>query len=310
MIFRLSVDLDFNYRHLDEKDWGETRTDIDTRVKDMLYRQGYNSSDLAINASYPLIRITVKYTNTLGTNDNFKLEIGYMRRMPVLKHESTREFLHLGTQETFPIKTPTIEELFANKWCTLLYRGTPRDFFDVYQISKNKLDLETFRKCFIIDSLMRGKTKFHKINIEKTLKSINLDSNLRNVLQTEQLSKLDINEMKDKVKEFSQKILETLTQKEIKAIDRFYQLKQFEPNLIDKKGIFHPKIKDHPAIQRTLQKLLTEKNKIEHFKEGSLWGKSLLWVAEKSLRSHYLGGGIFCGKFGETFGGFLRDYKL
>ena len=88
----------------------------------------------------------------------------------------------------------------------LLYRGTPRDLFDVYQISKNKIDFETFRKCSIIDSLMRGKTKLHKINIEKTLESINLDSNLRNVLQTEQGSKLDLNEMKEKVKEFSQNI--------------------------------------------------------------------------------------------------------
>jgi predicted nucleotidyltransferase component of viral defense system len=219
-----------------------------------------------------LARITVKYTNSFGTNDNFKLEIGYMRRIPVLKNESTEEFKHIGTQETFPIKTPIKEELFANKWCTLLYRGTPRDLFDVYQISKNKIDLETFRKCSIIDSLMRGKTKLHKINIEKTLESINLDSNLRNVLQTEQLSKLDINEMKEKVKEFSQKTMETLTQNEIKAIDRFYQLKQFEPNLIDEKGIFHPKIKDHPAIQRTPKTVHKEKTRLNDFKKrGGVW---------------------------------------
>jgi predicted nucleotidyltransferase component of viral defense system len=195
-----------------------------------------------------------------------------MRRIPVLKNESTEEFKHIGTQETFPIKTPIKEELFANKWCTLLYRGTPRDLFDVYQISKNKIDLETFRKCSIIDSLMRGKTKLHKINIEKTLESINLDSNLRNVLQTEQLSKLDINEMKEKVKEFSQKTMETLTQNEIKAIDRFYQLKQFEPNLIDEKGIFHPKIKDHPAIQRTPKTVHKEKTRLNDFKKrGGVW---------------------------------------
>ena len=181
-----------------------------------------------------------------------------MRRIPVLRNESTEEFKHIGTRETFQIKNPIKEELFANKWCTLLYRGTPRDLFDVYQISKNKIDLEIFRKCSIIDSLMRGKTKLHKINIEKTLESINLDSNLRNVLQTEQLSKLDINEIKEQVKEFSQKTMETLTQNEIKAIDNFYQLKNFEPTLIDEKGIFNPKIKDHPAIQRTLQKMSTK----------------------------------------------------
>ena len=106
---------------------------------------------------------------------------------------------------------------------------------------------------------MRGKTKLHKINIEKTLESINLDSNLRNVLQTEQGSKLDLNEIKEKVKEFSQKTMETLTQNEIKAIDNFYQLRNFEPTLIDEKGILHPKIKDPPAIQRTIQKISIKK---------------------------------------------------
>lgn len=180
-----------------------------------------------------------------------------MRRIPILKTESTEEFKHIGTQETYPIKTPTKEELFANKWCTLLYRGTPRDLFDVYQISTSKIDLETFRKCSIIDSLMRGKTEIHKLSIDKILEPINLNSNLRNVLQTEMLSKLDINEMKEKVKEFSKKTLETFTQNEIKAIDHFNRLKQFEPNLIDEKRIFHPNIKNHPSIQRALQKLST-----------------------------------------------------
>ena len=258
-IYRLSVDLDFNYRHLDEKDWGETRKDIDAKLKELLYRQGYSSSDLAISASYPLARITVSYTNTLGTNDSFKLEIGYMRRIPVLKTESTEEFVHIGTHETFHVKTPAKEELFANKLCTLLYRGTPRDLFDVYRISKSKIDLEIFRKCSIIDSLMRGKPELHKLDIEKIVESINLDSNLRNVLQAEMLSKLDIDEMKEDVKEFSQKIMGYLTQNEINAIDRFYRLQQFEPNLIDNRGIFHSNIKDHPAIQRIAQKLSKEK---------------------------------------------------
>jgi len=38
-IFRLSVDLDLNYRHLDTKDWGEVRNEIDQKIKDLLYRQ-------------------------------------------------------------------------------------------------------------------------------------------------------------------------------------------------------------------------------------------------------------------------------
>jgi hypothetical protein len=36
---RLSVDLDFNNRHLYSRDWGKVRDDIDDRVKLILYTQ-------------------------------------------------------------------------------------------------------------------------------------------------------------------------------------------------------------------------------------------------------------------------------
>lgn len=36
-IQRLSIDLDFNYRHLDEGDWGVVRDQIDDRIKRLLY---------------------------------------------------------------------------------------------------------------------------------------------------------------------------------------------------------------------------------------------------------------------------------
>jgi len=78
-ILRLSTDLDFNYRHTDVADWGEVRKEIDEKLKDLLYRQQYRKADIAINASYPLTRFTIKYANALGSEDNFKVEIGYMR---------------------------------------------------------------------------------------------------------------------------------------------------------------------------------------------------------------------------------------
>lgn len=71
-ILRLSIDLDLNYRHLDKKDWGEVRSEIDERIKTLLYRQGYEKSDITISPSYPLARFTLQYTNTLGSKDNFK----------------------------------------------------------------------------------------------------------------------------------------------------------------------------------------------------------------------------------------------
>lgn len=254
-ILRLSTDLDLNYRHLDTKDWGEVRSEIDERIKALLYRQGYEKSEIAISPSYPLARITVQYTNTLGSKDNFNIEIGYMRRIPILKTDTLAAFKHIGTQETFPIKTPINEELFANKWCVLLYRGTPRDLFDVYQITKMSIDFEVFRKCAIVDSLMREKPKLYEINIKDTISEIPIDSSLRNLLQADKFSKLNFKEMTEQTINFSREIMENLTENEIEAIDQFFELKSFKPNLIDEKGIFHEKIKEHPAIQWVLTKL-------------------------------------------------------
>jgi len=254
-ILRLSIDLDLNYRHLNTKDWGEVRKEIDEKIKNLLYRQGYKESNIAINPSYPLARFTIQYTNTAGINDNFTLETGYMRRYPILKNETTAAFKHIGTQETFPIKTPIKEELFANKWCALLYRQTPRDLFDTYQITKTNIDHTLFRKCAIVDSLMRGKPKLYEIDIAETLTKIPIDSSLRNLLQTDKLSKYNFKKTTEQTTKFSKTMIANLTQNEIKAIDQFYNLRTFKPNLIDEKGIFHEKISEHPAILWALTNL-------------------------------------------------------
>jgi predicted nucleotidyltransferase component of viral defense system len=251
-ILRVSIDLDLNYRHIDTKDWGEIRNEVDKRIKEILYRQRYERSDIAINSSYPLARFTVKYTNTLNSQDGFRIETGYMRRTPILKTDTMADFKHIGTQETFKIKTPTREELFANKWCTLLYRKTPRDLFDTYQTTKMKFDHETFRKCAIIDSLTRKKPKLYEINPE-IIGKIAIDSSLRNLLQTQKFSESDFKSMTTQVTEFTKKQLANLTPNEIKAIDQFFDHKNFRPDLIDEKEIFHKEIKEYPAILRALQ---------------------------------------------------------
>ena len=253
-ILRLSVDLDFNYRHLDEKDWGEVRDEIDETIKALLYRQGYAKNDLAISPTYPLARFTVDYNSTQGLNDSFRIEIGYMRRYPILKQDTLADFKHIGTQETFPIKTPQREELFSNKWCTLLYRKTARDLFDLHQILSLKMNQNTFRKCAIIDSLMRGNPKLYQINLDKAINGIPMDSSLSNLLQTEKASTLNFDEMRKKVIRFSQLTITALTKEELELIDQFFDAKKFKPDLIDEEGIFHEKLKDHPSIQRMLTK--------------------------------------------------------
>ena len=253
-ILRLSIDLDFNYRHIDTPDWGDVRKEIDEKLKDLIYRQKYNKRNVAINASYPLTRFTVKYLNTLGSEDSVKIEIGYLRRTPILKTDTLADFKHVGTQETFKIKTPQKEELFANKWCTLLYRKTPRDLFDTYQITRIKFNHKISRKCAIIDSLTHERPKIHQIDtgfIEK----IPIDSSLRNLLQIRNTQKHDFPKIVRTVKEFTQTQLTSITKDEKKAVDQFYDHKTFNPQLIDNTGLFHEKINEYPAALRTLQKI-------------------------------------------------------
>jgi len=257
-ILRLSIDLDLNYRHKDNVDWEQVREEIDTRLKDLLYRQGYNKANIAINASYPLTRFTVKYFNATGSEDNFKIEIGYMRRTPILKTDAQSEFRHIGTQETFKITTPTKEELFANKWCTMLYRKTARDIFDIYRIADMEFNRDTFRKCAIIDSLTRKRPKLYEINPE-TINEIPLGSSLRNLLQIERLPEFDFNKIVAKATEFTKTQLQKLTTKEKDMIDQFWEKKNYRPELIDPAGKFHTKIAEYPAALWILEKLKRKK---------------------------------------------------
>jgi len=74
-------------------------------------------------------------------------------------------------------------------------------------------------------------------------------------LQTEKVSKLAFKEMTRQSIQFSKTITANLTDNEIKAIDQFFEIKAFNPNLIDYQGIFHEKIKEHPAILWALTNL-------------------------------------------------------
>lgn len=104
---RLSVDLDFNYRQINDEDWGNTRNEIDNRLKKILKYLGY--TDVAIQLTYPLLRMEVSYRDAKNLKDSFKIEIGYMRRIPILLKDAPGKFFHIGREEHFPVVTPRME---------------------------------------------------------------------------------------------------------------------------------------------------------------------------------------------------------
>ncbi|MFQ6052038.1 MAG: nucleotidyl transferase AbiEii/AbiGii toxin family protein [Candidatus Hydrothermarchaeota archaeon] len=145
--------------------------------------------------------------------------------MPTLSGEEFKEFYHIGREESFQIKTPIKEELFANKWCTMLYRGSSRDLYDVYQIMHAEMDFEVFRKCSVIDSLMCGRPKLYEIDAESLVETIPIDDTLRNLLRKRETPP----KIREKVTGFTQQVLKDLSSEEIELIDKFYEKKEFNP---------------------------------------------------------------------------------
>ncbi|KXA99948.1 hypothetical protein AKJ42_02105 [candidate division MSBL1 archaeon SCGC-AAA261C02] len=243
---RLSVDLDFNYRHVDDEDWGTVRDKIDDRLKKILRAMNYTS--FSINATYPLGRITVDYTNQAGRNDKLKIEIGYMRRFPLLKNDTRMGFHHLGKDESIKVLTPKREELFAGKLITGITRRTPRDIFDIGTISQLEFNPTLLRKCTVLDSLTVEGLRFHELKLDRVFNQVSMDTNLANLLTRDSRRSTDFSKVKENAIEFCEEIQVNLTPSEIQAIEQFYDKGEFNPDLITTKNEFHEKMQRHPAI--------------------------------------------------------------
>jgi predicted nucleotidyltransferase component of viral defense system len=252
-IERLSVDIDFNYRHIDEEDWGDVRDRIDDNMKTILYSLGYTDRDITINSSYPLNRFTVKYINHLGRNDDIRIETGYMRRIPILKNDRLYDFYHVGTHRKFKIMTPAEEELFSNKWCTMLYRGSPRDLFDVYRIAGASFDEALFRGAAVVDSLFRGLPSLIDINYEEKIRGIRFDSSLLNVLYSGNV--FDEELVHEAVIDFTKGVLDDLSFDEIRLIETFYQEYKLDEQVVSKFTGLHSELSNHPLIKWQIKEL-------------------------------------------------------
>ncbi len=250
---RLSVDLDFNYRIQDIEDWGEERDTVDANLKVILGKLGYTGDDIRISPSYPLTRFTVRYANHVGRADDIQVETGYMRRFPVLKRDVDYDFYHIGTRNKFKVMSPVKEELFSNKWCTMLYRGSPRDLFDVYKIMGEDFNFETFRVAAIVDSLMRGLPRLTNIDFESVIHSIPFDTSLLNVLYAE--NDFDEALVQDEVIKFSETVFEGFSCDMKMLVDRFFDDLVFDIDLLEDRGFLHESIQKHPSILWQLRQL-------------------------------------------------------
>lgn len=155
---RLSEDLDFNYRHHGERDWGDVRDDVDTSIKRLFDDLGYRREDIRIQPRYNIGRFQVYYASSEGVKDSFKIEIGYTRRIPDTTADARLLFEHPIEGRKTDVLTPVSEELFANKWCTMVARmgmqGYPRDLFDVASLSRTEFDRSLFIDLVMLEALL------------------------------------------------------------------------------------------------------------------------------------------------------------
>ncbi|KXA92835.1 hypothetical protein AKJ66_03400, partial [candidate division MSBL1 archaeon SCGC-AAA259E22] len=249
---RLSVDLDFNYRHEGSEDWGKVRTRIDSRLKLILESLGYEN--LRINPSYPLGRINATYSDEFGKMDGLKLEIGYMRRFPFLKKDTIEEFHHVGKDESIEVLTPKREELFASKILVGLKRKTPKDVFDIATISDMDFDHTLLRKCAILESFTNN-VRLNELGVERAFETVSIDTALFNLLRKEVTETGGFAEVKTRATDLLRNLQENLTPEEVSGIEKFYDDKEFDPNRIVSEEHFHEELKEHPAIRWTLKNL-------------------------------------------------------
>lgn len=254
---RLSIDIDFNYRDLKTGDWEQERNKIDTILKKILSDLKYVDTDIKIQATYPITRFDVHYTTKNTQKDSIKIEIGYMRRISLFKKEIRSQFNHFETDEQIELKTPTSEELFGNKFCTLLYRYkdetaiSSRDLYDIYMISKNTFDTEMFETAIILDSLMRPEPRIYKKNPNTILDNLSIDNQLLNLIRNRNVPK----DLKPRSQEFVRKYISISKNKYQDIIDTFFDKHEFNPKLLKTFETLNPDICSHPNILWNLKQL-------------------------------------------------------
>lgn len=247
---RLSVDLDFNYRHMDSRDWGKVRDKVDERLKNTLESMGYE--ELTINPSYPLGRINAAFINESGRREELRLEVGYLRRFPILEEDAEAELDHIGKNKSIEVLTSRREELFADKIITGVKRKNSRDVFDIATISDLEFDYKLLRKCTILESFSVG-VNLHEIDFECAFETVDMDTSLSNLLRRGMLDEINFENVRTRASELLKDVKDSLTNDELSAVENFYEEGEFCPELISTYGDFHPRLDEHPAIQWTLE---------------------------------------------------------
>lgn len=153
---RLSIDLDFNFIGAVEKEeMLKARPTITEGIIGAADRLGYRATKKP--SSYIMERFLIRYKTLKGLRDSLKVEINYLERVPFMGR-AKRGFRHFFDDvQEFEVNTYILEEICAMKTKAMVERLYARDLFDIYNLSKLRLQREMLRKLMILYMLVAGK---------------------------------------------------------------------------------------------------------------------------------------------------------
>lgn len=252
---RLSVDIDLDFiGGITKEEMEKLRPQLDTALKRIFVQEGYEIKPIE---EYALVQYYLNYTNTIPQQDQIKVEINYLNRVPLLgvdKRLFTVSQFDWGLD--FSIQALKLEELTASKVVTLLARAYPRDMYDIYQLkSLEKLDIELINKLAICLGCIEEKN-FLDLGPE-IIDKITFHDVKRELLPLlRKRERIDLNQMKAETKRFVKLVLQK-DQKIVQFLMQFYQ-GNFAPDAILANYKTNPDLKSHPGARWRLQNLTKE----------------------------------------------------
>ena len=244
---RLSIDLDFDFTgKVPKEEMITQRLELEIEINEIASRLEYKINDRG--SSYIISRQSLQYHTTRNTKDHVKVEINYLDRMP-LGNIDIKKFPSIFPDiAAFSVPTYSIEELIAQKSTACLIRSEPRDIYDLYILSKQKMSIEQTRTFATIYLCMSANNNEIDISKIKQFNPVKIQQELQQFIRNSE--RLDSKIIRENTSIFLEKILK-FNKKQQKFIDAFFKENKILPELVDIADI---KLKQHPALLHKLRK--------------------------------------------------------
>ena len=179
--------------------------------------------------------------------------IGYTRRIPDTRSDARLSFEHPMKGGRAEVLTPISEELFANKWCTMVARvgklGYPRDMFDVASFSHMEFDRSLFIDLVMLEAILSELTleDFSVLPLDASM-----GARLNAMLDGRQL---DTDRVTKEAREFTRYVLDEVTRRDwVEFRKEFDENGKIRMDLLENPQKIHSEIEDHPLLRWIQQK--------------------------------------------------------